>query len=265
MIRLHFVVEGQTEEEFVNSVLADHLGQFNISSDARCVETSRRKPRHYRGTTTPQRIFRGGISDYARARKDIELWMKEDQKANARFTTMFDLYMLPDDFPGCLPAPTDPYLGIESIENAFAQDLVDSRFIPYIQLHEFEALILAEPERLASAFLEHDAPIQALVDLAARYPSPELIDDGVETAPLKRTIRVIGKHTCIYATGSGGREELSVHSDLDAWFPNQMPPRIDARCRAPLTPQNSADPLFSTPQTHGTQGSFDQPKTRWSP
>ena len=41
MIRLHLVVEGQTEEEFVNSVLVDYLGQFQISTDARCVLTSR--------------------------------------------------------------------------------------------------------------------------------------------------------------------------------------------------------------------------------
>lgn len=194
MIRLHFVVEGQTEEEFVNSVLANHLGQFNISSDARRVETSRRKARHYRGTTTPRRVFRGGISDYARARKDIELWMKEDQNTDARFTTMFDLYKLPEDFPGFLPPPADPYQRIQSIENALAQDLADSRFIPYIQLHEFEALILADAGHLGSAFLEHAAPIQALVNLAARYESPELIDDGVATAPSKRIINEIPEY-----------------------------------------------------------------------
>ena len=31
MIRLHFVVEGQTEEEFVASLLAEHLGTFNMA------------------------------------------------------------------------------------------------------------------------------------------------------------------------------------------------------------------------------------------
>lgn len=45
MIRLHVVAEGQTEEAFVNSVLADHLGAFDVSTDVRCVETSRDKRR----------------------------------------------------------------------------------------------------------------------------------------------------------------------------------------------------------------------------
>ncbi len=49
MIRLHIIVEGQTEEAFVKRVLRDHLGMFNIVTDVRCVETSRNSRRIYRG------------------------------------------------------------------------------------------------------------------------------------------------------------------------------------------------------------------------
>jgi hypothetical protein len=90
MIRLHVVAEGQTEEEFVNTVLSLHLGAFDISTDVRCVETSRDR----RG------IHRGGMLDYRRAKRDLTFWMREDRRADAFFTTMFDLYALPDDFPG---------------------------------------------------------------------------------------------------------------------------------------------------------------------
>ena len=41
-IRLHFIVEGQTEETFVNQVLKPHLGNRYVWADARCVQTSRR-------------------------------------------------------------------------------------------------------------------------------------------------------------------------------------------------------------------------------
>jgi hypothetical protein len=87
MIRLHIVVEGQTEETFVNRVLSYHLGQYNISVDARQVETSRKHARIYRGGFDRSR-------GYQRARRDLALWMQEDQNADAYFTTMFD-------FSGC--------------------------------------------------------------------------------------------------------------------------------------------------------------------
>ena len=61
MIRLHFVVEGQTEQAFVRAVLTEHLGNFDVSRDARAVETSR----HH------ARIARGGPLDYERAKKDL--------------------------------------------------------------------------------------------------------------------------------------------------------------------------------------------------
>src|SRR2546427_19547 len=45
------------------------------------------------------RIYRGGLSKFQRAQKDLALWMKEDQNADAWFSTMFDVYRLPPDFP----------------------------------------------------------------------------------------------------------------------------------------------------------------------
>jgi len=90
MIRLHIIVEGQTEEAFVKRVLRDYLGHFNIVTDVRCVETSR-------GSL---RIYRGGMIDYGRVRRDVIRWMKEDRNRDACFTTMFDLFRLPRDFPG---------------------------------------------------------------------------------------------------------------------------------------------------------------------
>ena len=71
----------------------------------------------------------------------------------------------------------------------------DARFVPYIQLHEFEAFILADPKQLDWEFLEHDRPIQRLIDMVAREGgNPELIDDGENTAPSKRIIREIAEY-----------------------------------------------------------------------
>ena len=60
-IRLHFIVEGQTEETFVNQTLRPHLAKLCIWADARCVMTSRQRGLKHRG----------GISSYAKVKKDI--------------------------------------------------------------------------------------------------------------------------------------------------------------------------------------------------
>ena len=106
--RLNFVVEGQTEETFVRDVLAEHLAMHGVYAVARCVETSR----------TRLKTFKGGMSTYARARGDIERWLKQDH--SAYFTTMFDLYGLPDDFPnvGKIKSLDDPHTKAQLIENA---------------------------------------------------------------------------------------------------------------------------------------------------
>jgi Domain of unknown function (DUF4276) len=218
VIRLHFVVEGQAEESFVNSVLAIHLGAFNISADVRCVATSR----------TRNRTYRGGLLDYARAKKDLVLWMKEDQNPDAYFTTMFDLFRLPEDFPGYATSKgrPDAYERVDSLEAALSQDLSHRRFVPYIQLHEFEALILSDPRKLGSEFAEHADQIQQLVQLCSAYSSPELIDDGPLTAPSKRII------ACIPAY-EGRKVSAAVHviQEIGLGFIRLNCPHLDAWMR----------------------------------
>ena len=43
MIRLHVVVEGQTEETFVRDLLSPDLADYNIVADAHKITTGRRK------------------------------------------------------------------------------------------------------------------------------------------------------------------------------------------------------------------------------
>ena len=185
-VRLHFVVEGQTEETFVNTILRPHLANVNVWADARCVQTSRKGGIKYRG----------GISNYAQARKDIDRWLREDSNSDARFTTMFDLYSLPNEFPGYANAAlaSNPYNRVKILEDALATDIADRRFLPYLQLHEFEALVLADPELLDTHFNSRQSGIQRLADLVAGYDSPELINQGSDTAPSKRIIAEIPEY-----------------------------------------------------------------------
>ncbi|MEL0591301.1 MULTISPECIES: DUF4276 family protein [Planktothrix] len=106
---------------------------------------------------------------------------------------MCDLYALPNDFPGFEEAQkiSDPYERVKQLENALFDDINDSRFIPYIQLHEFEALILSDPIKLEERFPNYQSEVQKLVSLCQSFESPELINDGEQTAPSKRIIQAI--------------------------------------------------------------------------
>nr|VFJ89904.1 MAG: protein of unknown function (DUF4276) [Candidatus Kentron sp. LFY] len=187
MIRLHFTVEGHTEKAFAKTVLAPHLGHFRVFADVRCVLTSKDK--------RSGKEFRGGLRSYQKAKKDILAWMTEDRDPQCRFTTMFDLFRLPDDFPGCPEANKehDPYQQVDLLEGALARDIDDPRFIPYIQLHEFETLILADPEKLDCEYMEHREAIEDLVWMVGKE-NPELINSSPETAPSKRIIREIPEY-----------------------------------------------------------------------
>lgn len=183
MIRLNIIVEGQTEETFVNKILRPHLAAFNVFVCARSVETGRK-----RGN-----IFRGGMISYEKAQKDINLWMKEDKGSDVRFTTMFDFYKLPNDFPGFEEAKQmpDPYKKIKLIEDKLTADIASPRFIPYLQLHEYEALLFSDLDKFHHYYIGHDNQLTKLKQDVSSVTNPEVINDNPETAPSRRIIKYL--------------------------------------------------------------------------
>lgn len=182
MVRLHFVVEGKTEKEFVDDSLSPFLAGCGIYADATMVVTSRTMGRTYKG---------GG--KYWQIRRDLTNRMKEDDKPDSFFTTMFDLYALPKDFPDheTIKPIADPYKRISGFETAFGADIGHPRFVPHVQLHEFEALLFADPMRILDEFPSMNAEVQRLETIGHEFANPELIDDGAETAPSKWIIKEI--------------------------------------------------------------------------
>lgn len=192
MIRLHITAEGQTEQRFAKDVLAPHLSRFDVFVDARCVLTSKDK--------RMAKEYRGGLLSYEKAKNDICDWLKEDKHDECRFTTMFDLYALPYNFPGYDNAKKkiDRYDRVKALEEYMAKDINDRRFIPYIQLHEFEALILADPQHLGWEYLDRATQIKNLSSMVGDK-NPELINDGRETAPSKRILKEIPEYDKVIA------------------------------------------------------------------
>ena len=112
---------------------------------------------------------------------------------------MIDLYAFPqgDDSPyTChIQAISDPYAKIAALERAISSDINHPRFIPYIQLHEFETFLLVNPDKLITMYPERQTHITKL-KTEIRNINPEEINESNETAPSKRII----KHIPAYAS-----------------------------------------------------------------
>lgn len=177
-VRLYVTAEGQSERKFAEEVLGPHLARYSIDVRARVVLTNRKLGK------------RGGIIDYEKIRGDLHRLMLEDQQAEARFTTMIDLYALPHEFPGWTNAKqlTQPQERIRVLEESLKADFEDHRFLPYIQLHEFEALLYCDLSQLQKRISGSEAGLRKLAD-EVNGISPEDINEGTTTAPSKRIIR----------------------------------------------------------------------------
>jgi hypothetical protein len=186
--RLYIFCEGPTEESFSNEVLGPHFRARGVFVHPFPISNKR-------GSTS--RRHKGGWVSYSSAKRFITLTMKQQHSADTWFTTMFDLYAIPDDFPGLAAAPIAPAaVRVAALETSFGNDIRTDqlwRFTPNLQLHEYEALLLAEPDAFSSFYPERAAGITALkqdVGLLA----PEDVNEGRETAPSKRIIRHIPEY-----------------------------------------------------------------------
>ena len=182
MSRILVHVEGQTEESFVNTVLAPHLFSFGYTSvSARLLGNAR------------QRSRRGGIRPWDSVRRDILNHLTGDQVTLA--TTMVDYYGLPDTWPGRKEGGQKDTLQARaaSVEQAVLDDISESlggsfeprRFVPYVVMHEFEGLLFSDPDRFAQGMGMPDlsSELQAIRD---DFGTPEEINDTPETHPSRR-------------------------------------------------------------------------------
>ena len=175
--------EGQTEETFVRDVLGPDFANSNILLDPRLIRTSP--------------AGQGGALRYDRVLRYLRHTLR--QRADTYVTTFFDLYAISNDFSGYEEARgfLDPLARAGAIESRIHESVVrgagcrQDRFIAHIQPYEFEALLFSDVGRLVEIEPDwHGLEIQlAAVRAAAR--SPEHINDGVETHPAERLMRIL--------------------------------------------------------------------------
>lgn len=166
--------EGQTEETFVNRILAPTLAARSVFVTPTLVDAQG-------GNLNRQRVLRY-LRNTLRTRQ------------NAYVTTFFDLYALPRNFPGHAEAEPhpDPLDRARKIETEFHTEVVriaecrPERFFPHIQPYEFEALLFSDTAQFPrenSAWQRH---VHALETARQSADSPEHINDGQETHPSAR-------------------------------------------------------------------------------
>lgn len=182
-MRMLVHVEGQTEENFINTVLAPHLCQIGYTDvSARLVGNAR------------QRSRRGGIKQWDSVRKDIVRHLRGDPAALA--TTMVDYYGLPPTWPGREQAGRYAALSAraQSVEQAILEDVSSGighppRFVPYVVMHEFEGLLFSDPDKFAQSLGRSDLT-SSFGTIREAFPTPEDINDSPATAPSKRILKL---------------------------------------------------------------------------
>lgn len=182
MILLTVLVEGNTEEAFVKSVLAPHLGARSVYATPIKYETSR---------SAAGRRYKGGGLQWPGVYKQVREFLR-DPRPEYRLTTLFDLYRLPSDFPGMDSHATVTNTAERAghLESAMATAVGDARFLPYVQRHEFETLVLACLDQLEASDPAKRAGIKKLRADIGGAP-PEDVNDGANTAPSKRLERFV--------------------------------------------------------------------------
>ena len=168
MIRLAIVVEGETEEDFVNRVLAEHLRTRRVE---------------------PYPILphgRGGNISVARLAPEIA-------KLSWNFdfvTSLVDFYGFKDK-GGATPDELEQRIN-RDVNSRIHQSQGESRAFAYVQRHEFESLLFSNPSCFGAVF--DNIPDNTLADLReirCRFRTPEDINDSSATAPSNRIAQLV--------------------------------------------------------------------------
>ena len=181
MNELVVIVEGETEQTFVRDQLAAHLALRNTSVWAVL-------PGRHR--------IHGGVRKWEGARQDIVRTLKEGRYCS----TMFDYYAMPADWPGRADAVKKLWNErANTVEERIREDITAAMgnrfnpkfFVPYVQLHEFEALAFADVGVLASVLdpigvYSSEILEQQFASILSKAGHPEAINDGYETCPSRR-------------------------------------------------------------------------------
>ncbi len=168
MSKVYILAEGETEEKFIKEILNPYFEVKGIFIQPICLR---------------------GIDKYSSIKKEVYNLLKDTTVKVV--TTMIDLYGSPSDMPQKEQIKQDMnYIEkVEFLEDAFSKDISHLKFLPYLQLHEFESLLFSD----VSHFSLLTKNIKIFEKIAIQK-EPEEINDSPSTAPSKRIIKAIPEY-----------------------------------------------------------------------
>jgi hypothetical protein len=175
-VEIVVLVEGKTEQIFIQDLVAPYLAHTGIY-------------------ITPIQISKpgqkGGDVKFPRVQNDRGMHLK--QRSDTYLTLFVDYYGINVEWPGLTKAKGEATpAGKAAQVNAATKNKVnelfenldsDRRFIPYIAMYEFEALLFSGPDQLAEQL---QVPRGSIDKILEQCGEPERINDSQHTAPSKR-------------------------------------------------------------------------------
>jgi hypothetical protein len=180
MKRLIIIGEGQTEQAFCHDVLQPYFTRLNVQIQNPTIKKSK-----------------GGIVEWKILKKEITYHLQDDP--SAIISMLIDYYGIhkKHGFPHWAEALriADKNQRMDFLEQAMYEDIEERyrhRFIPYIQLHEFEGLLFCDKQVFDDNFEDEEfTDYHYLEETFQQFNNPEEINDGNTTAPSKRLARII--------------------------------------------------------------------------
>ncbi|SLM31790.1 conserved hypothetical protein [Desulfamplus magnetovallimortis] len=183
-IEIMIIAEGHTEKRFIDEILTPYMAAKNIFIRGQLVG----KPGH-----------KGGDIRFSRVEKDIAIHLKQRKDT---FVSMFvDYYGIKKDWPGLNEARqcTSPKTIADAMNRAtkkevlskFADHGADDRFIPFIAVHEFEALLFSDINILASQLKVDLSTFEKILEECGE---PENINNSPNSAPSIRLKRIFNPY-----------------------------------------------------------------------
>ncbi len=188
MKRIIVICEGPTEQEFCNTILVPHFLSYGINIQAPLIKHSH-----------------GGIVPWSNLLQQIIIHLKSER--DAYVTTLIDYYGINEThhFPHWEESGTitDINEKIDYLEDSMKQSVderIRHRFLPYIQLHEFESILFSSVEAFHRVIPKEDlVGLDELRQISDRFDNPELINNSKETSPSHRLARIIkGYNKIVY-------------------------------------------------------------------
>ena len=180
---VYLIVEGATEQLFVERVLAPYCAMHGV---------------YLHPTQVPKKGAKGGDVRFVRVKTCVGNFLK--QRSDTRVGTFFDYYGL-KDWPSLDEVRSAQGLSTADIakklNDSAMQELcrefpeldVANRFVPFIAVHEFEALLFSDPSLLSSSL---GIDVSAINETLCEYGSPEAINTRPDKIPSRQIENWLG-------------------------------------------------------------------------